>query len=919
MTFFSSPNHNSHDHDHPAASQNPKVAPFFGGGPTPPPPPPPPRPPLPGTTTRLGQISAIDMDITVIQGRDLVAKDRNIFGKRTSSDPYVKVHLVQEISTPIVGGGAGAGASGGASSRILTSMRAIGNRFQSNGNGSGSNSGSGSGSGSGNANIGNTNATSNNNNNNNTTNTNTNKQTLKLGKTSTIYKTLNPVWNETIFGSLRGRESLHHHTRTNPAYLEFHIYDEDQLSRSDCMGIVKVPVPTEPRNMDFTQWYHVPPDSARGAKGLIQIRIQTTISRSRILVRGNTFALTKYNQKSKLRTKQTIKLGLSWDVNVVKQKKKNNNNHIVDNNNTTEEGVDLDASCVAVSHEGYIIMPDTVYYGNLANSNKSVVHSGDQQDGKAEGDDEHITLQLDKIPNHILAMYIILTVATPNVSLSHVPSIRVRVQDITPIDPDVPPTSFRQEQTLCTFIPSTHIDSQDATAMFMVRIARDQANVPKGKVGKKWILTPMEDTHPTARDFGSLIPHIKSYTRDLVPDIRIDPTERVAILRKGGNIRVQDYCAQNQLPTKITFGLAWDVTDGEYIDLDASAICLDANLNLVDMVWWKQLHSKDYNIVHHGDEREGDQLGDDELIDLYLNNMSRMGEHCRVQYIGFVVNSYSGQKLKDVDRASCHLFDPETNIEMATYALTDAKNLEGVSALLVAYLHRATAKYEEGVGPVLETVPQKNANDGEWCLTIISEKCNGRTVKANVEDFQNYLRQNPPQPATVDHNENEDNSVITAEMPPPVPLSEDYEMDDFSSKVSSFGTPNHAVPTPSTSALISMTEEEKRTQFDAKIAADEGRRQQQHSPSPGSSTPLSPRFQAPTALEQNKRNQFDAEIAAEEGIQPSPTPKFTVNRASNTPPSILEQDKRNRFDFEIDSEKSGRRLQPPVKRGLTRS
>jgi hypothetical protein len=119
-----------------------------------------------------------------------------------------------------------------------------------------------------------------------------------------------------------------------------------------------------------------------------------------------------------------------------------------------------------------------------------------------------------------------------------------------------------------------------------------------------------------------------------------------------------------------------------------------------------------------------------------------------------------------------------------------------------------------------------------------------------------------------------------------------------------------------------MTEEEKRTQFDAEIAADEASRRQRF-PGPSSrSTPLSPLLQAPTALEQNKRAQFDEKIAADEGINPSPTPKFTAaknNNRASTPPSILEQDKRNRFDFEIESEKSGRRQQPPVKRGLTRS
>jgi len=38
-------------------------------------------------------IDKMTVQITIIQGLDLVAKDRNLFGKKTSSDPYVLVYL----------------------------------------------------------------------------------------------------------------------------------------------------------------------------------------------------------------------------------------------------------------------------------------------------------------------------------------------------------------------------------------------------------------------------------------------------------------------------------------------------------------------------------------------------------------------------------------------------------------------------------------------------------------------------------------------------------------------------------------------------------------------------------------------------------------------------------------------------------
>lgn len=703
----------------------------------------------------------MDLEITILQGQDLTPKDRAFFGmgKLKSSDPYVKVMLVQNLPQEEF-----PNESSSDDHRRSSSFRSWSFRRSS--------------------------LPSSPNNN--------DPRSVKLGRTPTIYKTLNPQWNETIFGSLRGHQAWKAHTElsNHPAYLEFHVFDEDQLSKSDPMGTVRIPLPAVRRNTDRTEWYEIPPDSAPQARGGLQIRLKTTLRRSHVLVRGNTFELSNNNSCcSSQRRNQVIQLGLSWDglpqpIQPQPQQptsptsrgktfsKQPSHDSFVSGfmKPKATRHVDLDASCVAIAHNGQVIMPDTVHYGNLTNSNQSVIHSGDEQTGVLSGDDESITLHLAKIPSHVLAMYIVLTVATPNTTLKDVQSTRVRVMDITPSSSDR--SQVGEKHTLCTFTPSNHADSGDATAMFMLRISRDPNGAPKpGALSKKWLLTPIQDTHSTARHFGCLLPRIKAYSRDLVPSLEVNPTERVAILKKGGQIRLQDYCGPKLLPQRVTFGLSWDVDDGQAIDLDVSAICLDAHLNLVDTVWWKQLHSKDYNIVHLGDEREGDCLGDDELIDLYLPNMDAMGDHCPVHYIGFVINSYSGQKLNDVDRASCHLFDPETNLELATYALTDAKALEGVTALLVGCLYRA--KHNNTT-----TTPSSGdtAREGEWCLKVISEAQQGRTVKSNVEGFREYLRGNPLQPPLISDANANDPYLFETEMPPFAPMADEREV--------AFGSPS---------------------------------------------------------------------------------------------------------------------------------
>lgn len=131
--------------------------------------------------------------ITILEGSDLVAKDRNLFGKKTTSDPYVQV--------------------------LAGSDRSY----------------------------------------------------VRLGQTKTIYKNLNPTWNETI----NARINYVQHGRSN---LRFQIYDEDKLSDHDSMGFMSVPL--EWKDVQgIPQWYEIPKNSAKNAKGKIQLQIQSQVHR----------------------------------------------------------------------------------------------------------------------------------------------------------------------------------------------------------------------------------------------------------------------------------------------------------------------------------------------------------------------------------------------------------------------------------------------------------------------------------------------------------------------------------------------------------------------------------------------------------------------------------------------------------------
>ena len=289
-----------------------------------------------------------------------------------------------------------------------------------------------------------------------------------------------------------------------------------------------------------------------------------------------------------------------------------------------------------------------------------------------------------------------------------------------------------------------------------------------------------------ARDFGMLVPQIKSYTCDIIPNIVIDKHERIAIMRKNGIIRLSDFCGpakghskiveeeeiqvealentlysppdrsvvDNKIPQMVSFGLAWDVTNGVNIDLDSSVICLDKNYNMVDVIYFKSLRSKDGSIQHCGDEREGDALGDDETINIKFHEVNMS-----VEYMGIIINSYSGQELDDVNQASCHLFDTKTKKEIAVYTMTNCRSLDKHTALVMGCFYRT----------------QQNPND--WLLHIISEPALGRTAFDNVDELQNFLkkRSKSQMEPTVLVDDEAEIDLSTAVMPTfvPLPSSED--------------------------------------------------------------------------------------------------------------------------------------------------
>ncbi|MBK8454324.1 MAG: TerD family protein [Thiofilum sp.] len=146
--------------------------------------------------------------------------------------------------------------------------------------------------------------------------------------------------------------------------------------------------------------------------------------------------------------------------------------------------------------------------------------------------------------------------------------------------------------------------------------------------------------------------------------------------------------------TKVRMGLGWDPAPAkksgffgslfggggaDEIDLDSSCLLLDTQKNLLDVVWFRQLQSRDGSISHSGDNLTGAGDGDDEVIFVDLTRLP-----ANVQSLAFTVCSFRGQTFNEVGNAFCRLVDDTNDTELARYNLTEQGAHTGVVMAIVS-------------------------------------------------------------------------------------------------------------------------------------------------------------------------------------------------------------------------------------------
>ncbi len=150
----------------------------------------------------------------------------------------------------------------------------------------------------------------------------------------------------------------------------------------------------------------------------------------------------------------------------------------------------------------------------------------------------------------------------------------------------------------------------------------------------------------------------------------------------------------NAVKKKGVFGFGFRNT----IDLDASCAMFDENKRVLDIIWFKQLKSKDGSIVHTGDIRK--RNGDDEQIQLDLARVP-----ASVKSLVFTLKSFRGQCFNEVENAYCRLVDSLGNSELVKYTSSGGGSH---NAQIMAKIYRY---------------------NGEWKMHAIGEPANGQTLQ----------------------------------------------------------------------------------------------------------------------------------------------------------------------------------------------
>jgi tellurium resistance protein TerZ len=324
---------------------------------------------------------------------------------------------------------------------------------------------------------------------------------------------------------------------------------------------------------------------------------------------------------------------------------------------------------------------DAVYYNNLK-ALKAVTHSGDEVTGEKSGYDEVIWVNINRLPAK--AQLILFVVAAHSGGF------------------------LRDARNGFVHVLEESKDNE----LMKVPMERSKQNVDVvAKMSKKvdgWLFTVIEEPAETGRHFIDIMePTIGKLVRAEIPSA--PKRLKVAFAMEKGT--VVDLPQTSDIKF-IKAALGWDTDNGE-VDLDVSAVLYDENAKERDAIFFGNLDG--HGLTHSGDNLTGEGSGDDEVIQVDLQNVPLW-----VNQIMFSVNIYSkGISFAQVASPYCRILD-SSDFELARYELREAGKENG---LLIARLFREVGD--------------------RWGFQAIGTFCRGQTWKDSLPAMAEVVRKRP--------------------------------------------------------------------------------------------------------------------------------------------------------------------------------
>lgn len=164
-------------------------------------------------------------------------------------------------------------------------------------------------------------------------------------------------------------------------------------------------------------------------------------------------------------------------------------------------------------------------------------------------------------------------------------------------------------------------------------------------------------------------------------------------LTKGGSVNLKKDAPQLN---RLMIGLGWDPVRGLFgggsnMDIDASVICIDSNGRHENTVYYGNLRHRSGAIKHYGDNLTGDGDGDDEQIEIVLNNVP-----ANIARLSVIINIYSAhsrrQSFDKVKNCFVRAVDLATGKELVRYDVDG--NFNGKTGIFVADVYRYNGEWK---------------------------------------------------------------------------------------------------------------------------------------------------------------------------------------------------------------------------------